>query len=1509
MSEFRILSLPQLISWPVDGSALSFIDVYDWDQLKLNPNSTVSLSIKIELCSGFFPCTLFLIGHDSAVMYRSYNGSISCLRSLGCNSMIVEKLQLSCGSPDYSLMPVLEVQGARLSIFASVFNNCNSRSDGSFVLAYGGAELYINSSSFNGCHSSGFGGALSFVDSNTYVFNTTVQMCTADKGGGAIWASFYHDYQINSSKSMLFELVLEFCIFKDCSSIEAGGGILISSQSSRQTDVAHLGIISSAFFNCSSGITGGAMQVSTTGNTVYVDVVNANFTRCSAKLSGGAISAGAFAFVNLQSSNFAANEAMGNGGGALYLNRDLSYLENCSFKGNKAWFGGGGAILYELNGGLLKLGPTSSLTFPHFECNGTNFAAYGPCFGSTFFNLQVSLTSSKSATYYAGIPFEISVVKLDIFNQVILSDSESLVQLQATGNPISLVSTQDDPSVSGNSYARLEKGSAFFIVAISPKFSIEAYHLGFARTTNSSYIFVSGSNAEGYSGCESAQHMVSNTAEIVIQAGASVCQNGYVLLLDHAGHGVCSRCGVGSYSLSPLTGAYPGKASCLNCMINGVCYSGDNVSLPVGVWVIAGGKYVLNGCPEGHQLQNSINGIFNYDIQQCLVCKPSQINVDPNNSMSVCQEWSGTVYLALSLLLMMSKTSFSASQQFLFATAIANTTHTSIDQVFIAHVESNFQRRKLLSYEAIQVDLKISASNTTTAAAMKTLLSQTALDLNFAKAGLPVSKILSAEVINTIPENVFSLSFISGVSVAGVVSPFILFACLYFILIHARKIYAHQVILDLVARAEIGGSVSEGHLPLTLQSKYIAETCIGKGAFSCILKVSSKHRKNAPTFVKNSFALKVVVSHGKDFNERELWKLKQEASILEMLSQGKCECAVNLASLDGSSVAIASNVAWFLMELVDGGTMGVGNLNNINDTDCIKMARSVLSALKVLHAEGIIHCDISPNNILLVKSKEQGLNEGEKDKTTTYPYRLIDFGSARDLQQDMTVVRFDFDASKNVFDLNGQYMSPEMWLNPLSASYPTDLWSLGVTMFELVSGHLPFENDQEPKLFQAIAGNLDIKTPSLLEKLEGERRANFDLNLAKVIEKATEKNLCLRYSTVNEMYDAVYQCLISRGEAYYTVFISYRVLSEAPLAQIIFDELNHSLTPGGNRVTVFWDSRRLVKAEGWEEGFANGLLNSLCIFPLLSYGATAPLATIGSDSFPSAIRNGWEERPVGRQRLCGDISDKEDNVLKELLIAASLLSQVSNQSDLDGACGAMAEVTLLQLAYPILVGRQQPMGHPDYPRMGNFFEVQGGGGYYPKMPSTPTNEAVIHFLKERTNLNTEALNQISRMSVDKVIWEFTKLQGCRLWDHSKDLMEIDLSSDQKELIGKGYVGPAVDLGGVSLSLEQKKLCSQGFDERQLRMLKAQVRAKLADFHDVIDRAVGHASASTGALTRKRTLRDTVNNDSNMKHHNLVYSQSKVVNRLQVEIKEIESSHDSGSVSAAELPVVMLVASA
>jgi hypothetical protein len=45
-----------------------------------------------------------------------------------------------------------------------------------------------------------------------------------------------------------------------------------------------------------------------------------------------------------------------------------------------------------------------------------------------------------------------------------------------------------------------------------------------------------------------------------------------------------------------------------------------------------------------------------------------------------------------------------------------------------------------------------------------------------------------------------------------------------------------------------------------------------------------------------------------------------------------------------------------------------------------------------------------------------------------------------------------------------------------------------------------------------------------------------------------------------------------------------------------------------------------------------------------------------------------------------------------------------------------------------------------------------------------------------------------------------------------------------KLIGKGCVGPAVDLGRIALTEEQRQLCGRGFDQKQLEMLKAQATA-------------------------------------------------------------------------------------
>ncbi len=70
-------------------------------------------------------------------------------------------------------------------------------------------------------------------------------------------------------------------------------------------------------------------------------------------------------------------------------------------------------------------------------------------------------------------------------------------------------------------------------------------------------------------------------------------------------------------------------------------------------------------------------------------------------------------------------------------------------------------------------------------------------------------------------------------------------------------------------------------------------------------------------------------------------------------------------------------------------------------------------------------------------------------------------------------------------------------------------------------------------LERQVAGNMDEKAPSVLDKISDERRSKFDNNLARVISKSLEKKVEVRYQTADEMHEAIYSCLVDRGEAMY----------------------------------------------------------------------------------------------------------------------------------------------------------------------------------------------------------------------------------------------------------------------------------------------------------------------------------------------------------------------------------------
>ena len=124
------------------------------------------------------------------------------------------------------------------------------------------------------------------------------------------------------------------------------------------------------------------------------------------------------------------------------------------------------------------------------------------------------------------------------------------------------------------------------------------------------------------------------------------------------------------------------------------------------------------------------------------------------------------------------------------------------------------------------------------------------------------------------------------------------------------------------------------------------------------------------------------------------------------------------------------------------------------------------------------------------------------------------------------------------------------------------------------------------------------------------------------------------------------------------------------------------------------------QGEDWEEGFASGLRRSLCFFPLLSYGSTAPLAALPPDP-ESALAAGWDERPAGRPRLRGEADDPEDNVLKEFLIAVALL---------EGRAAAEAEVACAEGVGAGTPGSGRPRGCAEGEAGEEEEEAEGGCG-------------------------------------------------------------------------------------------------------------------------------------------------------------------------------------------------------
>ena len=277
----------------------------------------------------------------------------------------------------------------------------------------------------------------------------------------------------------------------------------------------------------------------------------------------------------------------------------------------------------------------------------------------------------------------------------------------------------------------------------------------------------------------------------------------------------------------------------------------------------------------------------------------------------------------------------------------------------------------------------------------------------------------------------------------------------------------------------------------------------------------------------------------------------------------------------------------------------------------LRIVADLLKALVALHAAGVIHRDVKPANVI---ANFRNVTETESDELGEFVIaKLTDFGLARHIEQSESLAM----TRQQTMLGTPLYMAPEQHFESRMVDARADIYSAGVTLYQMLVGHPPFEADEHVEL--AEMHRVEHPIPLTIA------RPGTSEAVCQVVTKALEKDPNLRYQHAHEMLADI-----------------ERILNDQPVALRMYPETPDVLDAAVKSYDFQWTLDAQTK-QLWPLVSDTDRFNQALGLPAPSfnYDHSGDQLKISADVKFNGMKVRWREHPF--QWIC----EREMSVLRE----------------------------------------------------------------------------------------------------------------------------------------------------------------------------------------------------------------------------------------------------------------------